>query len=113
MEYKGHEELKEMNKGELITTFKDKVNPDRTRGGIKVFKEKRTVIRKDKDGGWYEYELTSTYTKEFTGTDMSRYRPIIGDTEYTWGELKVYPAAMIRIMLYKYLIDRDPVGEEE
>ena len=113
MMYKGHEELKDMNKSELITVFKDNVNPERTRGGVKVFKETRTVIRKGENGGIYEYELTSHYSKEFSGTNMSKYRPIIGDTEYTWGELKAYPADLLRIMLYKYLIDRNPKEEEE
>ena len=109
MNYKGHEELKDMNKGDMINMFKDKVNPDRKRGGINTFTEKRTVVRKDAKGGWYNYELTSYYSREVKGTDSSRYRPIIGDTEYTWGELKAYPADLLRVMLYKYLID----GSEE
>ena len=42
---------------------------------------------------------------------MSRYRPIIGDEGYTWGELKGYPADLLRVMLYKFLLDN--TEEEE
>ena len=113
MNYKGHEELKDMNKSELLNRFKDEVYPHRTRGRITFTKKTKTTQRKNWRGGWYDYELTSRFSKETTGTDMSQYRPKIGDTEYTWGELKNYPSAMIRIMLYKYLIDTNPVREEE
>tara|TARA_Y100000401_G_C8321579_1_gene225589 strand:- start:2030 stop:2362 length:333 start_codon:yes stop_codon:yes gene_type:complete len=110
MNFEGYEELKDMKKSDMINLFKDKVNPDRTRGGQRVWTETRTVVRKDIRGGLYEYTLTSFYTKERTGQDMARYRPIIGDEEYTWGELKRYPADLLRVMLYKYLLDTE---EEE
>ena len=111
MNFEGYEELKDMTKSDMINLFKDKVNPDTNKGGQKVWTETRTVIRKDWRGGLYEYKLTSFYGKELTGQDMSKYRPIIGDEEYTWGELKGYPADLLRVMLYKFLLDN--TEEEE
>jgi hypothetical protein len=113
MEYKGHEEIKNMNKRELLNRFKDEIYPDRTKGKITIIKETNTVQRKHWRGEWYDYELTSTSIKELAGTNMSQYRPVIGDDEYTWGQLEKYPAAMVRIFLYQYLTKYEGHGEEE
>ena len=111
MNYEGHEELKDMNKGQLIDLLKDCVNPNRQRGYIKTTPEIKTVQRKV-DGQWVDYQLTQYYSKEISGTNMTNYRPKIGDTEYTWGELKNYPADLLRVMVYAYLRPKK-LGEEE
>ena len=109
--FEGYEELKNMNKGQLIDLLKDCVYPNRQRGSIKIDNETRKVQRK-KNGKWVDYELTSYYAKEISGSNMSEYRPIIGDTEYTWGELKKHPTPLLRVMVYEYLRPKD-LGEEE
>ena len=109
MEFKGHEELKDMNKNELVNLWKDTINPHRVRGGIQIVYETKTVQRKDWRGNWYDYELTSSYIRERNGTNMSHYKPKIGEDEYTWGQVETYPADMIRIFLFNILSD----GTEE
>jgi hypothetical protein len=111
MKFEGYEELKNMNKGQLLDLLKDCVYPNRTRGSIKNETETKVVQRKV-NGQWVDYELTSYYCKELSGTDMSSYRPIIGDTEYTWGELKRHPTPLLRVMVYEYLRPKN-IGEEE
>ena len=113
MEYKGYEELKDMNKSELITRFKDEIYPHRTRGQILTTEKVSTVQRKNSRGEWYDYELTSRFSRELVGTDMSQHRPVIGDDEYTWASLEKYPAAMVRLFLYQHLVKTKGVGEEE
>ena len=102
MMFKGYEELKDMNKNELINRFKDEIYPDRKRGGISYVKKK---LRND--------AISTGYMQESVGTDMSQYRPTIGEDEYTWGELERYPADMVRIFLYQHLTKTKGFGEEE
>ena len=113
MNFKGHEELKDMNKSELINLWKDTVNPHRKRGKISIIEKTETVQRKNWRGEWYNYELTSRISRESAGTNMSEYRPVVGDDEYTWGEMKKYPAAMVRLFLYQHLAKVEGIGEEE
>ena len=110
--FEGFEELKDMNKGQLINLLKDNVYPNRLRGHVKQETETNIVQRKTWKGEWYDYELTSYFAKEHRGTDMSEHQPIIGDTQYTWGELNKYPADLLRVMIYQYLRPKT-VGEEE
>jgi|8_EtaG_2_1085327.scaffolds.fasta_scaffold02486_8 hypothetical protein len=111
--YKGHEELKDMKKSDMINLWKDNVNPHRKKGGVRIITKTSNVVRKDAKGDWYDYELTSYYSQESVGTNMSEFRPKIGEDEYTWGELEKYPADMIRIFLYQYIVKREDKGEEE
>ena len=110
MNFKGFEELKEMNKGELLDLLKDCVCPHRVCGFIRQDIETKIVQRRTKNG-WVDYKLTSYFAKEIGGTKMSEFRPVIGDTEYTWGELNRHPADLLRVMVYQYL--RQTLGEEE
>ena len=100
MIFKGHEELKNMNKSELINLWKDTVNPDRKKGGVFYIEKK---LRND--------NKRTKYIIEKRGTNMSEYRPMVGDDEYTWGEMKKYPAMMVRLFLYQHLTKG--IGEEE
>tara|TARA_R110002020_G_scaffold30145_1_gene94841 strand:+ start:605 stop:928 length:324 start_codon:yes stop_codon:yes gene_type:complete len=104
------EKLKEMNKTDLIDMWKDIVFPYRVRGGINIVYETKTVQRKDWRGNWYDYELTSSYIQERNGTNMSDYRPKVGEDEYTWSAIEKYPADMVRIFLFNILSNR---AEEE
>ena len=105
MNFKGHEELKDMNKKELINLWKDTVNPNRSRGDFRITKTIQPVMRKGLDGVWFEYDLIQSHGKEIRGTDMSEFRPRVGEDEYTWNQIENYPADMIRIFLYNILSD--------
>ena len=102
MNFKGHEELKDMNKSELIDLWKDTINPHRKKGGIFHVKKK---LRND--------NKSTRYAIEKVGTNMSEYRPKVGEDEYTWGEMKKYPATMVRVFLYQHLAKVKGIGEEE
>ncbi len=110
--FKGKEELEQMNKSDVIDMMKDGVFSNRSRGGLSITEETRTVQRKTWRGEWYDYELTSYFHKERTGTDMSKHRPIIDGREYTWGELSKYPATLLKILAYR-LWQQQNGSEEE
>lgn len=110
--FKGKEELEEMNKSDILNMMKDEVYPFRVKGGITITAETETVRRKGWRNEWYDYELTSTFSKESKGTDMSQYRPTIDGTEYTWGALKAYPETLLRVLAYR-LWQQNNGSEEE
>ena len=99
--FKGKEELEEMNKGEVTEMMKEMVFPNRPRGGIKTEKIEQIVQRKTWRGEVYDHKLISTVSKEHSGTDMSHFRPKIDEVEYTWGELKAYPNALLKVLAYR------------
>ena len=105
-------ELETMNKSEVTNMMKDLIYPNRIRGGINITKKTQTVQRKTWQGEWYDYELTSTFSRELLGTDMSQYRPIVDGNEYTWGELKKYPAPLLKVLAYR-LWQQKKGSEEE
>jgi len=110
--FKGKEKIVEMNKGDVIDMMKDIIHPNRTRGGKYTTTKTQTVQRKTWQGEWYDYELTSSFEKETSGTDMSPYRPNIDDVEYTWGELNKYPAPLLKVLAYR-LWQQNNGSEEE
>ena len=110
--FKGKEELEEMNKGDVLNMMKDIINPNRFRGGITIHSETNTVRRKTWRGEWYDYELKSTYMREKSGFDMSYSRPTIDGKEYTWGDLKTYPAPLLKVLAYR-LWQQKKGSEEE
>ena len=105
-------EIEEMQKGEVIDMMKDTINPTRVRGGITIHSETNTVKRKTWRGEWYDYELTSTYSREKAGFDMSYSRPTIDGTEYTWGSLKTVPAPLLKVLAYRLWQQRKGSEEE-
>jgi len=103
MNFEGYKELTEMNKGQMVDFFKDQLCPSRVRGANKIITATNTVKRTGIDSKSIDYELLTTYSQSTIGTNMSLHRPVIGDTEYTWGELKKHPADLLRVMIYQYL----------
>jgi hypothetical protein len=110
--FKGKEELEKMNKSEVTNMMKDLIHPNRTRGGISITEKTQTVQRKTWRGEWYDYELTSRFSRELSGTDMSQYRPRIDGKEYTWGELKKYPAPLLKVLAYRLWQQKNGSEEE-
>lgn len=104
MNFEGYEGLKEMNKGQMVDFFKDQLCPSRVRGNNRITTNTNTVKRIDIwNGQSFDYDLLATYSQTTIGTDMSLHRPVIGDNEYTWGELKKHPADLLRVMIYQHL----------
>ena len=99
--FKGFEELENMNKAEVTEVMKEMVFPNRPRGGIKTTTKEQIVQRKTWQGEWYDYKLTSRVSRELSGTDMGHYRPTIDGNQYTWGELKAYPNALLKVFAYR------------
>jgi hypothetical protein len=110
--FKGKEELEEMNKSDVISMMKDITNPNRFRGGIITSSETNIVTRTTGRGEIYDYELTSTYARERRGYDMTYFKPTIDGTEYTWGNLKTYPAPLLKVLAYR-LWQQNNGSEEE
>jgi len=109
--FKGKEELDDMYKSDVINMMKDIVYPYRTKGGMYITEETNTVQRKTWQGEWYDYELTSRTVKELSGTDMSWHQPKIDGKEYTWGNLKTYPAPLLKVLAYRLWLQK--YGSEE
>tara|TARA_Y100001963_G_scaffold140783_1_gene208220 strand:- start:773 stop:1114 length:342 start_codon:yes stop_codon:yes gene_type:complete len=99
--FKGFEELENMNKAEVTEVMKEMVFPNRPRGGIKTKIEEQIVQRKTWQGEWYDHTLISRFSKEHSGPDMSHFRPKIDGNTYTWGELKAYPNALLKVFAYR------------
>ena len=110
--FKGNEKLEKMNKSDVTNMMKDLVNPNRHKGSLHTGTETITVTRKTWRGEWYDYDLTQTYMYEKAGLDMTDSRPTIDGSEYTWGELKQYPAPLLKVLAYR-LWQQEKGSEEE
>ena len=88
--FKGKEELEEMYKSEVLEFMKETVYPNRKKGGLII---------------------ANGFLKESVGTDMSGHRPTIDGVEYTWGELSLYPATLLKVLAYR--LWRKNNGSEE
>ena len=111
--FKGAEWILEMKSSEIIEKMKDISFPFRTKGGNITSIETEIVQRKNINDEWYDYELKTPICKIISGTDMSKYRPIIDGNEYTWGELKKFPKELLQVKLYRYWLIEQKYGEQE
>lgn len=111
--FNGAEWIADMNSSQLLDRMKDISFPSRTKGNHNQVIETTIVERKGIDNEWYDYELRTPIGKITEGTDMSNYRPIIDDHEYTWGELKRFPKELLQVKLYRYWLVQQKYGEQE
>ena len=99
--FKGKEELEKMNKSEVTNMMKDLIHPNRTKGGL------YQVTKKLKNDN-----MPKQYSIEKVGTNMGEYRPRIDGKEYTWGELKKYPAPLLKVLAYRLWQQKNGSEEE-
>jgi len=111
--FNGAEWIAEMNSSQIIDRMKDLTFINRTKGGSKTSIKIEIAQRTNTNNELYDYELRTPVCKIIEGTDMSKYRPIIDGTEYTWGELKKFPKELLQVKLYRYWLTEQKYGEEE
>ena len=104
--FKGFEEIENMKKRKVLQCMKKMVYPPWIKGGIETWEEKITVQRKTG-----EHILTMHYSKIRDGSNMSKYPPIIDGHQYTWAELKKYPAPLLKVLAYR--LWQEKIGSEE
>jgi len=104
--FNGFKELEEMSKQGVLYYMKSMMHPNWRSGGIETVKKSIQVFRKDGD-----HLLTLHFSRLLDGTDMSNHPPIIDETQYTWNELKRYPAPLLKVLAYR--IWQENNGSEE
>lgn len=104
--FKGFKEIENMSKEGVLHYMKGMTFPNWKKGGI--ISEKKTITVKRNSG---YYELTLHFSRPLAGTDMSKHPPIVDGTQYTWNELKKYPAPLLKVLAYR--LWKEHSGSEE